>query len=163
MTIKEFIFQYILGQSADGSGKSIFQVDSPEASVEDCEGSNSIQEPGDNHIGYLAQHCLFNQITALKNDFFIPDYCSFLAEVDYAEENSSTTNDKADDVTIQSWFGPVGTVSPLHYDSYYNILAQVVGELSFIVLSAVLLIFFLVQGISMFVFTIHAVLRVFCP
>ena len=32
-----------------------------------------------------------------------------------------------DEVLIQGWFGPIGTVSPLHYDSYYNILAQVHG------------------------------------
>lgn len=32
------------------------------------------------------------------------------------------------EVLVQSWLGPVGTVSPTHYDSYHNLLAQVVGS-----------------------------------
>ena len=30
-------------------------------------------------------------------------------------------------LALHAWMGPCGTVSPLHYDSYSNILAQVVG------------------------------------
>ena len=34
------------------------------------------------------------------------------------------------------WFGPAGTVSPLHYDSYHNILSQVVGSKSILLVES---------------------------
>ncbi|XP_072399897.1 lysine-specific demethylase 8 isoform X1 [Diabrotica undecimpunctata] len=67
----------------------------------------------DGNIGYLAQHNLFEQIPKLKDDICIPEYCGM------------SVNDA--DPDINAWFGPKGTVSPLHTDPSNNLLAQVYG------------------------------------
>lgn len=64
--------------------------------------------------GYLAQYQLFDQIPELKNDITEPEYCCF-----------SDTNESVD---VMAWYGPKGTVSPLHHDPKKNLLTQVVGE-----------------------------------
>ncbi|KAF2555157.1 hypothetical protein F2Q68_00017057 [Brassica cretica] len=62
---------------------------------------------------YLAQHPLFDQINELRDDICIPDYC-FVGGGDLQ--------------SLNAWFGPAGTVTPLHHDPHHNILAQVVGK-----------------------------------
>ncbi|KAJ7947521.1 Lysine-specific demethylase [Quillaja saponaria] len=56
---------------------------------------------------YLAQHPLFDQINELREDICIPDYC-------FASGRKLRS--------LNAWFGPAGTVTPLHHDPHHNIL-----------------------------------------
>ena len=47
------------------------------------------------------------QIPELRADFDIPDYCALL-----------TPDESNRDVLVNAWFGPLGTVSPLHHDPF---------------------------------------------
>jgi len=68
---------------------------------------------------YLAQHTLFDQIEPLKSDIEIPIYCML---------NANDDDEDGDDIRINAWLGPEGTISPLHVDEPHNILCQVVGR-----------------------------------
>ncbi|KXJ92156.1 hypothetical protein Micbo1qcDRAFT_59948 [Microdochium bolleyi] len=78
------------------------------------------------NVGYLAQHPLFTQLPELRNDILIPDYC-------YTAPPLHPTDPTMDQPELEgpllnAWFGPPGTITPLHTDPYHNILAQVVGR-----------------------------------
>lgn len=81
--------------------------------------------------GYLAQYDLFAQIPFLRKDISIPDYCFTSPPPPHhssplAEKHSKLP--QLDEPLLNAWFGPAGTISPLHTDPYHNILSQVVGR-----------------------------------
>lgn len=81
-------------------------------------------------VGYLAQHDLFAQIPALKNDITIPDYCyTTPPDPDGAASRTAglASARRLDEPLLNAWLGPKGTKTPLHTDPYHNILCQVVG------------------------------------
>ena len=86
-----------------------------------------VQEQG---IGYLAQHDLFSQIPSLRNDISIPDYCYTdpPAPAPGTPLGDKEQPPKLEEPLLNAWFGPAGTISPLHTDPYHNILCQVVGK-----------------------------------
>jgi lysine-specific demethylase 8 len=77
--------------------------------------------------GYLAQYQLFEQIPSLMNDIEVPSLCSAVTEEDSSAPLNSESTPPASPL-VSAWFGPKGTVSPLHNDPYHNLLAQVVGS-----------------------------------
>ncbi len=79
----------------------------------------TVREFVNNHVyqgadAYLAQHQLLDQVPRLKEDLEVPEFC--------------LTGPEDDEVDANVWFGPAGTVSPLHTDPKHNILCQVVGS-----------------------------------
>ncbi|KAJ3162285.1 Lysine-specific demethylase 8 [Geranomyces michiganensis] len=77
-------------------------------------------------VAYLAQHDLFSQIPRLREDICIPDYCFVHLPSNSADADDDNTSDK--EVAVNAWFGPRGTISPLHHDPHNNMFAQVVGS-----------------------------------
>ena len=71
--------------------------------------------------GYIAQVNLFDMIPILRKDFSLPDLtAASLTQDDQEEDNYSFCD-------INAWFGPEGTVSPLHFDDKDNLFVQVMG------------------------------------
>ena len=77
--------------------------------------------------GYLAQHDLFAQIPSLRADIAIPDYCYTSPAPQPSNPANVKAVDELEEPLLNAWFGPAGTISPLHTDPYHNILSQVVG------------------------------------
>jgi lysine-specific demethylase 8 len=74
-------------------------------------GQQQQQQPQQRQLLYLAQHQLFEQVPALAADIVTPDYCSL--------------GERGGVSAVNAWFGPAGTVTPLHQDPEHNLLAQV--------------------------------------
>ena len=97
---------------------------------------------------YLAQHQLFEQCPRLRADIVQPDYCLLSLDDDDDDEEeeddeeesrrvkqrtstggrAASSSDGGGVVRVNAWLGPGGTLSPLHYDRYHNLLCQVVGS-----------------------------------
>lgn len=76
---------------------------------------------------YLAQHPLFTQLPSLRADITIPDLC-YTAPPPHPTHSSQFSRPELDEPQLNAWFGPPGTITPLHTDPYHNLLVQVVGR-----------------------------------
>ncbi|KAJ3550663.1 hypothetical protein NM688_g5023 [Phlebia brevispora] len=78
-------------------------------------------------ILYLAQHSIFMQFPALRDDIIVPDYLysSLPAPDNYPQYQPPSTEEQ---LVMNAWLGPSGTISPAHTDPFYNFYAQVVGR-----------------------------------
>jgi lysine-specific demethylase 8 len=74
---------------------------------------------------YLAQHELFTQLPRLRNDIPTPDLCH--TSPPPHPLSPSMNKPELPLPLVNAWFGPAGTITPLHTDGYHNLLAQVVG------------------------------------
>lgn len=100
---------------------------------------------------YLAQHMLPAQVPVLQADFSIPDYtvCTLPpptadaascapspcplptcvpSATDAHMDSDAAAAQAVEDVAVNMWLGPSGTVSCLHWDAPHNLLAQVFGR-----------------------------------
>lgn len=75
---------------------------------------------------YLAQHQLLLQLPQLRDDILIPDLC-YTAPPPHPTDPSQD-QPELDEPMLNAWFGPPGTITPLHTDPYHNLLVQVVGR-----------------------------------
>lgn len=125
LTFREFMETYMLETSSprerDGTLTDNTNGHTTKAAEQNPDSPKKAKQ-----TGYLAQHDLFAQIPSLRADISTPDYC-------YCEPAPSPhlthikPTAQLDEPLLNAWFGPAGTISPLHTDPYHNILAQVVG------------------------------------
>lgn len=153
MSMRQFIQQYILHYDPVDVKNDMIDSnnDSNKISSSNSDSSsgnrNSNRKNNDTVKGYLAQHRLFDQIPILRADFTAPDYCALLTARDedfltltisnsdnttYSSGSSSSgdfygRDTLEEDVSVNMWFGPSDTQSPLHHDPFHNLLVQVHG------------------------------------
>ncbi|ORY65293.1 uncharacterized protein BCR38DRAFT_457487 [Pseudomassariella vexata] len=101
-------------------------IDPSLSEPEITETEDGLAPPPDKPIAYLAQHQLFTQFPALRNDILIPDYC-YTSPPPHPTDRS-IDQPELDEPLLNAWFGPPGTITPLHNDPYHNLLVQVVGR-----------------------------------
>ena len=119
VAFREFMETYMFRESISGESDL---PESDESGLEGRgEGARTLKQ-----TGYLAQHDLFAQIPALRADISIPDYC-YCDPAPLPHLTHIMSTPELEEPLLNAWFGPAGTVSPLHTDPYHNILAQVVG------------------------------------
>ena len=120
LTFKEFMEKYMM--------RDIKEVQPGKRTDRCADGLERSDDEGLG-IGYLAQHDLFSQVPLLRNDISIPDYC-FTEPLGSVESDldGKCATPRLEEPLLNAWFGPGGTISPLHTDPYHNILCQVVGK-----------------------------------
>lgn len=127
VTFREFMERFMLRFDAEGF---TFPV---KASEEQQLANEPTRHSATKGMGYLAQHDLFSQIPSLRDDIRIPDYCYSVPPMAKKETRPNDIGDEEypdpdGEVMVNAWFGPAGTMTPLHTDPHHNVLAQVVGQ-----------------------------------
>lgn len=79
------------------------------------------------HPFYLAQHNLLRQFPTLREDISVPDYV-YMSPGPLVSYPNYRPPPNEDELVINVWFGPKGTISPAHTDPFFNCYAQVVGR-----------------------------------
>jgi hypothetical protein len=131
ITFRDFMETHMLNEdteetSMEDATAGTYRPEGNEPGTNPVEISQTRESEKARPTGYLAQHDLFAQIPSLRADISIPDYCySEPAPSPHLTHIKPVT--KLEEPLLNAWFGPVGTISPLHTDPYHNILAQVVG------------------------------------
>ncbi|KAK3955408.1 hypothetical protein QBC32DRAFT_367749 [Pseudoneurospora amorphoporcata] len=137
MSFGEFLSKYIdasIPFTPSSSNTSSFLSSSPQQLQSQSQPSPSNLPPPEknkdnrstNQIAYLAQHPLFLQLPRLRQDVLIPDLC-YTAPPSHPTDPSQD-QPELDSPQLNAWFGPPGTITPLHTDPYHNLLVQVVGR-----------------------------------
>jgi len=111
MTMESFISSYLLPMNS--KHKICYSFHDLKKDI-----STVSPSPDDSNtqIAYLAQHELFHQIPSLFDDI-------------NPKPNLISSSSPHDDIKIKRniWIGTPGTRTPLHFDSYDNLLCQIVG------------------------------------
>ncbi|KAL1847840.1 hypothetical protein VTK73DRAFT_10250 [Phialemonium thermophilum] len=113
VTMKEFMQTYITDVPEDSRSSS-------------SAAGSSAEHAKKKTTAYLAQHPLLAQIPSLREDITIPDLC-YTTPPPHPTDRSQD-RPELDEPQLNAWFGPAGTITPLHTDPYHNLLAQVVGR-----------------------------------
>ncbi|KAG7452789.1 Clavaminate synthase-like protein [Guyanagaster necrorhizus] len=83
----------------------------------------SLESDAPDKMLYLAQHNLFMQFPDLRADIIVPDYVySAPSALNYVPPGND------EQLVLNTWLGPGGTVSPAHTDPYFNFYVQIVGS-----------------------------------
>ena len=93
----------------------------------ETEGGSDDGDDGRRSLAYLAQHPLFEQIPALREDIRTPEYCRCLPLTEKKQQAVGALEEAAKPA-VNGWFGPRDTVTPLHHDPKHNLLCQAVGK-----------------------------------
>lgn len=118
------------GQKIISFGEFLSKYIDPSIPFTPSSSPNSLSEKDkpnpQNQIAYLAQHPLLLQLPRLRQDILIPDLCYTAPSLHPTDP--SQDQPELDSPQLNAWFGPPGTITPLHTDPYHNLLVQVVGR-----------------------------------
>ena len=119
---RDFMKRYLLREPKDSNASVPHNDD-----LQDSYSYRAERDPSEDQIAYLAQHDLFAQIPSLRADISIPDFC-YTTPPPSTYPTTTKRQPPLEEPLLNAWFGPAGTISPLHTDPYHNILCQVVGK-----------------------------------